>query len=146
MTLLSGLFRPFERKLRRVPPGQLLVCGALDAGDRLFGAQELRSLAAQFQIADVAQYKAGQHGRAVRLAGVLAACAPRSGPLYLNVSSRDGCKRLVFWRMEVEPLGLIVYDSGPLQLVVPGFHGARERIDDLALIEVATQPGRERPG
>jgi len=154
--LLRELFHPFQKKLAKVPAGRLLVWGELAGGDKSFGPEDLRLLDEQFQTPDVGQFKSGFHGRAVRLTGLLQACAPKSGPLYLNAASRDGRKVLSLWLMEVEPLAWIVYepeeraisggDAGPFRLVLPGFHGPRESIVDLALIEIGKQGERERLG
>ncbi len=153
---MRRLFHPFQSKLAKIPVGKLLVFGALQDGERAFGAEDLRQIDLSFQVLDVSNYKSGYLGRAVRLAGLLEACAPQSGPLYLNAASRDGRKVLSFWRAEVEPLGWIVYEPeqralagvepGPFQLVLPGFHGARESIRDLALIEIGSSAEPERFG
>ena len=144
--LLRDLFRPFQKKLEKVPPHRLLVFGAIEGGERTFGADELRGMDAAFQTDDVARFKAGFTGRALRLAGLLQACKPESGPLYLNAASRNGRKVLSLWLNEVAPLGWIVYEAAekPLQLVLPGFNGPRESLDDLALIEIGTQSEKER--
>jgi hypothetical protein len=153
--LLRELFRPFPKKLAKVPAGRLLVWGAVQGGEHSFGPEDLRVLAADLQVDDVGRYKAGCTGRAVRLAGLLAACAPKSGSLILNAASRDGAKLCSYWLSEVQPLAWIVYEAeqralsdggaGPFQLVVPGIGGARGSILDLALIEIGTQPEPERP-
>jgi len=143
--LLRELFRKFEKELAAVPPGKLLVYGEIASRTRVFGVEDLRALPVEFQIPDVGQYKSGFRGRGVRLAGLLASCGPKSGPLYLNAASRDGRKRLALWRMEVEPLGLLVYAEGPFRLLLPGFHGPRECIEDLALLELSRTAERERP-
>jgi hypothetical protein len=152
--LLRELFRPFPKKLAKVPAGRLLVWGAVAGREHSFGPEDLRVLAADLQVDDVAHYKAGATGRAVRLAGLLAACAPKSGSLYLNAASRDGSKVCSYWLNEVQPLAWIVYedeqralsggDAGPFQLVVPGLAGPRGAIRDLALIEIGTQSEDER--
>jgi hypothetical protein len=152
--LTRALFRPFQKKLEKVPAGRLLVWGELEDGERSFGPEDLLGLDAEFQAPDVSKYKEGFVGRAVRLAGLLAICKPRSGPLYLNAASRDGRKRLSFWIKEVEPLAWIVYepeqralsgnDAGPFQLVLPGFHGRRESLGDLAMIEIGSHSEPER--
>jgi hypothetical protein len=142
---MLGLFRRFDKELAAVPPGKLRVCGEVEPRERDFGVEDLRALPAEFQIPDVGQYKSGFRGRGARLAGLLAVCGPKSGPLYLNAASRDGRKRLALWRMEVEPLALLVYDGGPFQLLLPGFHGPRECIEDLALLEISRTAERERP-
>jgi hypothetical protein len=152
--LLRDLFRPFPKKLAKVPAGRLLVWGAVQGGEHSFGPEDLRVLAADLQVDDVAQYKAGSTGRAVRLAGLLAACAPKNGSLLLNAASRDGSQVCSYWLSEVQPLAWIVYaaeqralsggDVGPVQLLVPGLAGPRAAILDLALIEIGTQPEPER--
>jgi hypothetical protein len=154
--LLRELFHPFQKKLARIPSGQLLVWGELERGERAFRPEDLRLLDPSFQVLDVVHFKSGFHGRAVRLAGLLQLCALRSGPLYLNAASRDGRKVLSLWLAEVEPLAWIVYEpeqralsgngAGPFQLVLPGFHGPRECIRDLAMIEIGTDPEQERLG
>jgi hypothetical protein len=143
--LLRDLFRPFQKKLEKVPAGRLLVFGEIAGGERAFGPEDLRQLAPEFQTDDVVHFKAGFSGRAVRLAGLLEVCQPESGPLYLNAASRDGKKLLSLWLAEVAPLGWIVYGAAdrPFQLVLPGFNGPRERIDDLALLEVSSHGERE---
>lgn len=156
LPLLRELFRPFQKRLGRVPAGKLLVWGELAAGERSFGPEDLGRIDAMFQTPDVGQYKSGVHGCAVRLAGLLQACAPKSGPLYLNAASRDGRKVLSLWLMEVEPLAWIVYepeqraisggDAGPFRLVLPGFQAPRDSIVDLALIEIGNQGEQERLG
>lgn len=154
--LLRDLFRPFQKKLEKVPAGRLLVWGELEGGERSFGPEDLRLLDAAFQTPDIGQFKAGFTGRAVRLAGLLQACAPKSGPLYLNAASRDGRKVLSLWLAEVAPLAWIVYeaeeralsgkDSGPFQLVLPGFAGSRESVNDLAMLEIGNTGEKERRG
>ncbi len=146
MTLLRELFRPFPKKLATVPAGRLVVFGAIAGGERAFSAEELAGLDAGFQTPDIARYKSGFHGRAVRLAGLLQACSPKSGPLCLNAGSRDGSKVLACWRNELEPLAWVVYGDGPFQLVVPGLEAPRDSIPDLALIEIGDQPETERGG
>jgi hypothetical protein len=144
LSLLRELFRPFPKKLATVPAGRLLVFGALAKGDRAFSPEDLAGLDAAFQTPDVGRYKAGFHGRAVRMAGLLQACAPKSGPLYLNAGSRDGSKVIAYWLSELEPLAWVVYGDGAFQLVVPGADAPRASIPDLALIEIANQGETER--
>ena len=147
--LLHDLFRRFEKKLAQVPAGRLVVCGELEGAARTFGPEDLRAIEAEFQTADVGSFMPGAAGRAVRLEGVLRACAPKSGPLYLNAASRDGSKRLALWLAEVAPLAWIAYErgaGGPIQLLLPGFPGPRATLDDLALLEVSSHGERERGG
>jgi len=144
LTLLRDLFNPFRKQLAQVPAGRLRVFGALARGARDLSAEDLAGIDAGHQTPDLGCYKPGARGRAVRLAGVLQLCAPKSGPLYLNAASRDGTKVLAYWRSELEPLGWIVYGDGPFELVVPGLAAARASIRDLALIEIGNQGERER--
>lgn len=144
--LLRNRFRSFENKLQKVPAGKLIVYGELEGAEREFGAEELGRIEPAQQVLDVESFKSGFHGRAVRLAGILQLCQPKSGPLYFNAASRDGKRVLAFWLKEVEPLAWVVYETGSFQLLVPGSVGVRESVADLALIEISSHAAHERFG
>jgi hypothetical protein len=142
LSLLRELLNPFPKQLAKVPAGRLRLFGAIAKGERDLSAEDLTAIDAAFQTPDVGRFQSGARGRAVRLAGVLRACAPKSGSLYLNAASRDGTKVLSYWLTELEPLAWIVFGEGAFELVVPGLPAARASIRDLALIEIGNQAER----
>ena len=144
MSLIRELLKPFPKQLAKVPAGRLRLFGALRKGTRDLSAEDLAGIDPAFQTPDLGRYAAGARGRAVRLSGVLQACAPKSGSLYLNAAGRDGQKVLSYWLSELEPLAWIAYGDGPFELVVPGLAAPRDSIRELALIEIGNQGESER--
>lgn len=130
--------------LRPSDASRLRVCGLVSA-ERELGADELRSIPAEFQIAEIGHFAKGLRGQAVRLKGLMQLAGVKSNAMFVNAGARDGKLRLALFRWEVEALALVVYaqdgaalsaaQGGPFRLVIPGYHDAARDLADLAWLE-----------
>jgi hypothetical protein len=134
-----------SRRPRAIPDDRIAVFGNLERGPLLLGSGDLQKLPDREQTADLGVFAEGETGRAVGFSAIVATAAPRPGTLYANFGNRDGSRRFSHFLSEIADLGWIGYagndaSAGRFRLVLPGIHGDRGSMDDLAWIEFADEP------
>jgi hypothetical protein len=129
----------FERPA--VLPGDgIAVFGKVKRGPLLLSRMDLEKLPGAARVPDVGAFAEHEKGKAVGFSALVAAADPLPGTLYVNFENREGTQRFSHFLAEIEDLGWIAYTGGfegdgPFRLILPGIHGSRARMRDLAWIE-----------
>jgi hypothetical protein len=131
-----------------LPADGIAVYGRARDGARVFASQDLARMPAELCTVNVAAFAQGERGPAVRLCALIDAARAVPGTLYVNFEDRARTRRLAHFLTEVVDLGWIAYGAredahagdGAFRLILPGIHGDRGHMNDLAWIELADEP------